>query len=99
MPWGSVLDPGTGPSSNPQCAVYTYSSRGRHHHRQMDMCHRAIGKFANLELFFALLKQISDLRPQILGFIEKEGGLFYGYDYIMTAEPENLLPSFAKGSA
>lgn len=56
-------------------------------HSQLDMCTQALGKLRDRRLAVGMLAHVEDLRRSALAQLGQEGGLRYGHDYIVTAEP------------
>lgn len=54
---------------------------------QLEMCLRAVGKFADRALAMPFLAHIADLRARALAHVAREGGIRHGHDYIVVAEP------------
>jgi len=54
---------------------------------QLDMCTRVLGNIRDRALAVALQQHVADLRNRAHALCRAEGGLRYGHDYIVVAEP------------
>ncbi|HWK55480.1 MAG TPA: hypothetical protein VNR18_13970 [Hyphomicrobiales bacterium] len=54
---------------------------------QLDMCTQALGRMQDRRLAVALQQHIAEVRQHALALCRSEGGLRYGHDYIVVAEP------------
>ena len=56
-------------------------------HSQLDMCDQRLSRVWDRSLALSLSEHVADLRHRALAFAAVEGGLRYGYDYVIAAKP------------
>lgn len=54
---------------------------------QLDMCDQRLSRLRDRSLALAMSEHVAQLRDRALAFAAAEGGLRYGHDYVIAAEP------------
>ena len=55
---------------------------------QLDMCNQRLARLTDRSVAIAMSAHVEQLRKRALAFAAAEGGLRYGHDYVISAEPE-----------